>query len=179
MINSLSKKTQNTLYLAGVGIIMVWSFVGWHFFVNPLVKQSKLLEAEKRNAAEKEAVLRNIAYSEKKLSAYDEALSSTKELTWLIEASNRMASESSLMLVSAAPVGDEARGDYKKITLRVEARGGYHELGDFVSRVENSTRFIKISSCHLELPQDANDIKGGLKISMSLSVFSVAKAALS
>ncbi len=179
MINSLSKKTQNEIYLASVGIIAVGSFVGWNFFVSPLVKQSKLLETEKRNTVKKEAVLRNITYSEKKLSAYDEALSSTKEITWLIEALNRMASESSLTLVSAAPAGDENRGDYKKITLQIEARGGYHALGDFVSRVENSTRFIKISSCHLELPQDGNDVKGGLKILMSLSVFSVTKTALS
>ncbi len=62
--------------------------------------------------------------------------------------------------------------NFEKIVLTLEVDCTYHELGGFVSRLENFPRFIKISSLKASKLMDLNNSRPDeLKVSMSVSIF--------
>ncbi len=172
MLN-LPERLLKSALLYTITILLGCSFVTWSFFIKPLHVKLANLETEKRDIGLKKAAIENISGQLKRISTYGKAFSSEQQLPWLIEESNRFAAESGLTLVSAAPAGDQVvdAGGYKKIALRIEAKGSYHELGRFISMVENSPRFIKVSSVNINLPvTDAESSE--LHIWISLCIYS-------
>ena len=167
----IPESTFKTLVVYTVTIVAGGSFLCWNFFVKPIFVKLKSVKTETAAIGQKKTAVENISALKRRFESYEKSLSPVQQLPWLIEESNRIASESHLTLVSAAPAGDQISEDYKKITLRIEARGGYHELGDFVSRIENLPRFIKISDLHARSTATEEDAKKGLYISLSLSIF--------
>ena len=171
MIRLISQSALKRLIFYTAAIVAGGSFVCWNFFVKPVYVKLKSMNVEESAISQKKAVIQNIFILKKKFDGYAQLISSDQQWPWLIEESGRMASESHLTLVSASPAGDEIFDDYKKITLRVEARGGYHELGDFMNRIENSPRFIKISDLHVDSSGAEGGTKMVLHLSVSLSIF--------
>ncbi len=177
MTVTYSNQTKNTLVIVILGVFVIGSFIGWKIFIGPPIRQLEFMDNENRNTLKKGAAIAALSGLKKGLDKYSPALFETNDFTWLIDELNRTALHAGLILVLATPLGEEERGNYTKLTLRIEARGGYHELGRFVSLVENSSRFIKISNLHVVSPDLTNDTEPGLKISMSLSIFSTLKKA--
>lgn len=171
MAGFLSKKSSDTLIFASLVIFFGGAFVAWNFFVKPATAQLAGAQAELLMIGKKKVAAENLASLERQYTQYEKALSSSKLTSWLIDEIGRMAAECNVTLVSAAPGGDSTFADFHKITLRVEANGGYHEFGDFVSRIENSDRFIKVSDCNIEKLSGAADGKVTLRISMTISIF--------
>ena len=167
----LSDKLLKSALLYTITIVLGVSFIAWSLFIKPVHKKLDAIEIEKKSIGLKKASIENIAAMKGRTLAYEKAVSSAQQLPWLIEESNRMAAESGLTLVSAAPAGassDDA--DYKKIGLRIEARGSYHELGQFISMVENSPRFIKVGTVNVTLPTSDDD-KQGLHMWITMSIY--------
>ena len=66
---------------------------------------------------------------------------------------------------------DPKKGVYMdNLLLKVEADCGYHELGGFVSRLENSQKFLKIS----QLSVKRGNPGPKLKVSMVIGMYAAA-----
>ena len=168
MLDHLPPKTKNKVIMTVLLSTIVGGILG-NIYIQARLKEIAKLKYEKENHSKKDGLLRELNSSEKRLIDYRKRLAETKEVSWLIEELNRMASESGFTLTEANPGMTETKGDYEKASLNVEATCDYHQLGDFVSRIENSTRFIKISNLQLEKWAGGQEV--GTKLSMTVSIF--------
>ena len=145
--------TQEKLIVMAVAIFLTDAFLGWRFFLSQDLKIIRLGASRIQTSQKKKIVFSQIAATEVQLKKYDAFLSESTELEWLIEAVNRLIAGTGLVLISAAPQPLREGMDYHRITLSVEAAGGYHNLGKFVEKIENDSPFIKIASMQVDRNQ--------------------------
>ncbi|MBN2453279.1 MAG: type 4a pilus biogenesis protein PilO [Candidatus Omnitrophica bacterium] len=88
------------------------------------------------------------AYQEK-VDMYEKTLPSEGGVPSLLEGLSKMANDARMRIVGIVPV--ESKGAnregrvYQEIPIMISAKSGYHELGLFMSSLENSDRLMKIA----------------------------------
>lgn len=87
---------------------------------------------------------------ENKVGRYEKTLPTEHGLPMLLEDLSEMAKASNMKIVGIVPVATKdasARRSqaYQEIPIGITARSGYHELGRFLSRLENCDRFMKVA----------------------------------
>lgn len=163
------------MLLAAV-ISVVALFGGWRLLIEPDLKKLAVIDNEKKSQSGKNELLQRIQMTETKIKSYAPQLAKTKETSWLIEDINRIAKESGVVLTAINPGTFKEFKNYEKIYLNLEAECNYNELGHFVSQLENSPRFIKISSIKMARPPEGDNADSGkLKVSMSVGTFRASK----
>ena len=78
-----------------------------------------------------------------------EELISQQEIPSLLENLSKMAKNANITIVSITPVTSNSQKEaksqvYEEIPILITAKSGYHELGHFLSNLENGDRFMKI-----------------------------------
>jgi Tfp pilus assembly protein PilO len=178
MIRNIPKKTRDKLIIALAGIAILTFAIAWNRIIQPANATLLSIQTEKASQKRRQDLIRDLIALQKKVDSYHIRFSPTKEATWLIGELNRMADESGVVLQSAAPVGQDEKGGYDKITIRVEAKASYHQLGDFMSRIESAPKFIKVLILRAEKPANPEEAKHGLvRSALSVSVFHSRKSA--
>lgn len=89
-----------------------------------------------------------------KISQYEKTLPTEDGIPSLLESLSDMAKSSNMNIAGIVPVQSkditsQSRA-YKEIPIMVTAKAGYHELGRFMSSLENSDRFIKIADMQIK-----------------------------
>ena len=80
---------------------------------------------------------------------YEKTLPAEQEIPSLLETLSRMAKSSNIKISALTPVSGSGKGGetthtYREIPILISAKSGYHELGQFLSAMENSDRFMKV-----------------------------------
>lgn len=158
------KNTQTQRILAA-GLIFLIAFVLYLYFVfvpqivrvpalfGKVNKITADLKSAKSTSAEMEWLKKQLAEYNEKVEWYEKKLPVEQEIPNLLENLSDMAKGSNIKITSimpspAAPENDaQRRGKlYQEIPIRITARSGYHELGRFLSNLENSDRFMKVTN---------------------------------
>ena len=144
LIGKMSPKNRQILMLGGP--ILAGSFLGWNLVVKPHMAAIRYAQTEVQNLSSKESSFSNIGVLEKKLTDFKKRFSTSSDSTWLVDQLNSIANESSFTILSVKPEDDLAMlgGYLTRILVRIEADANFHQLGKFVSRVENLEQFVKI-----------------------------------
>ena len=147
--------------------IVAGVFLGGLMVVKPSLTRLSVLKAEKTGLSQKETLYKGLVEEEKKLIAYRRSLSKIDDKAKLIEELNTLAAQSGLTVVSMVP--DEKKtvtATYlERVGVRIEAEGNYHQLGDFVSRVENLEQFSKILGLDINTEAErGDDFAGGAEL---------------
>ncbi len=95
---------------------------------------------------------KTIASYGQKINRYEKMLPAEKEIPALLEDLSAMARESNIKIVGITPVAVGAGKDsrpqgasiYQEIPILINAKSGYHELGNFINNLENADRFMKV-----------------------------------
>ena len=92
---------------------------------------------------------------EEKVDRYEKMLPAQQEIPSLLESLSDMAKKSNVKIIGIMPVvGKEDRAKkgqiYKEIPILINAKSGYHELGKFLSNMENADRFMKVSGIQIK-----------------------------
>ena len=87
---------------------------------------------------------------EKKVGRYEKTLPTEHGLPGLLENLSEMAKSSNMKIVGIVPAVGASGGAgrtqaYQEIPIMITARSGYHELGRFLSSLENCDRFMKVA----------------------------------
>ncbi len=87
---------------------------------------------------------------EKKVGRYEKTLPTEQGLPGLLENLSEMAKSSNMKIVGIVPAvgasgGAQRTQAYQETPIMITARSGYHELGRFLSRLENCDRFMKVA----------------------------------
>lgn len=113
------------------------------------LRTARLLIAEKKMLKRKD-----MEYNEK-IEAYEKKLPAQQEIPDLLENLSKMARNADITIIGITPVvlkvQKERKGQvYKEIPILITAKSGYHELGHFLSNLENADRFMKISNINIK-----------------------------
>jgi type IV pilus assembly protein PilO len=107
------------------------------------LKEARLLITEKGNLKKKAQ-----EYNEK-IERYEKKLPAQEEIPSLLEGLSKMARNANITIIGITPVTlkgqKEKKGQvYQEIPILITAKSSYHELGHFLSNLENGDRFIKV-----------------------------------
>jgi type IV pilus assembly protein PilO len=87
-----------------------------------------------------------------KVESYEKKLPAEQEIPALLENLSNMAKDSNIKIVGIVPAMSYFKDDksvkknpiYREIPILITAKSGYHELGNFLNRLENAGRFMKV-----------------------------------
>ena len=168
MMESWFKDTRHKIIVMTAVIFLLGAMVGRRFFIGPDFRTLKDLANQITAESHKEEALRRLSDLDNKIKSYDKYFAKTDDSSWLIETVNRLAKESGVVLVSLTPMQPEAGEGLDKLVLRVEALCGYHELGNFASRIENEAHFVKISG--VEAQSQTGSQASGQKLAVTMAI---------
>ena len=108
-----------------------------------------------RERSQIESLKKQVAQYHGKIESYERMLPAEQEIPKLLENLSDMAKGSGVKIVGITPLPskDEARSPdqiYQEIPILISARSGYHEVGKFLSRLENAGRFMKVADLSIK-----------------------------
>ena len=89
---------------------------------------------------------------ENQLKSLERLLPRAEEVPDLLEMVERKGIQAGIRSILFEPVGSRESNQYRELVYNVSVRGGYHEIGTFLSRVGSSSRIVKTSKMVL-VPQ--------------------------
>ncbi|MFH1190557.1 MAG: type 4a pilus biogenesis protein PilO [Candidatus Omnitrophota bacterium] len=91
------------------------------------------------------------AYNEK-IIKYEKTLPTEEGIPGLLERLSEMAKNANMRIAGIMPIErkEPEAGVYKEIPIMITAKAGYHELGRFLSGLENSDRFMKVTDMEIK-----------------------------
>lgn len=97
------------------------------------------------------------------LNKYEQVLPREREIPKLLDNLSGIAAKSGVKIVGIKPISakshsaDASENIYQKIPIEVIAHSGYHQLGEFINKLETGDRFIMISD--IEIKTNSANIK--------------------
>lgn len=158
-IDSLLLKVKNRRLFVLIVVAVAGAFLGGVFIIKPGLKRMTTLRSEIASLAQKKATYQFLVDSEKKAEVYKARFPANADKSWLVEKLNTLANDSDLPVTSIQPEEKETiEGHLQRTSIHIDAEAGFHELGEFVSRVENLEPFVKI----LDLSLRVGDAPAGM-----------------
>ncbi len=136
------------LLVLAVGLAV--SGLGMRSFVSgdlAAIQKNKTLLAK---AVQRNAALTQTVFLATVAQKYQEALSRSRENSWMMEAVHRSASEAGFSVLSVSPQNSEKKDVFEKMSLSVEGDGSYKQIGKFVELMENHNPWIFLDTLRLE-----------------------------
>lgn len=144
------------------GIIIASALVAVLFYFNFILKPQVLqaaslvmnmnkmradLKKAESDIAEIPKFKNDIRTYEDKVAYYEKMLPAEREIPSLLQSLSEMAKNSNVKIIGITPtVMEGEKGTiYQELPILISAKSGYHELGRFLSSLENSERFIKVA----------------------------------
>jgi len=167
-ISSIDLKDKKTQVMILAGLLCVLALIIYvSYILAPQVervfgavgKVSKVgsdLKIAQDNIANIGKFKNNLAAYEEKVDRYEKMLPAQQEIPALLESLSDIAKNSNVKIVGIMPIvgkGDKAKTRsqiYKEIPILINAKSGYHELGKFLSNMENADRFMKVSDIQIK-----------------------------
>lgn len=146
-------------------IVLVLSlaiFAGYIYFmllpqinrVTRLARDTNKMKVELKSAksiiAERNGLKKKLDEYKEKVELYEKKLPAEQEIPSLLENLSNMAKAANIKITSIMPAVNEGKDQmqgqlYREIPIRITAKSGYHELGRFLSNLENADRFMKVT----------------------------------
>lgn len=163
------KSTKEKLAALTLAVAVGIGFVAWNFVVKPQSLKRAAIVGEQGSDRAKKDLLSAISAKEKALAAYRPRFPDKTEPSWLIETLNEIADEAGVSIVSVAPIGRESLDAYVRMPVRLEIDCSYYSLGDFVSRIENHERFLKVNAMRVDGNRSPEQASQSLRVAMTVS----------
>jgi type IV pilus assembly protein PilO len=157
------KNTQTQALLLAVSAVLVASVLYLYFiFVPQVVRVFKMtantgkvrleLKSARVMVKDFEGLKSGLKECSQKVESYEKKLPAEQEIPALLENLSTMAKDSNVKIVSIVPAMSYFKDDklsnkspiYREIPILITAKSSYHELGRFLSNLENADRFMKV-----------------------------------
>lgn len=154
---------QMTMIIAGVVLLALFLYITFVFspqivkifsISGKLTKATTDLKNAQSDVAKIDSMKAAIEAYKTKVGKYEKTLPTEEGIPGLLESLSEMAKSSNMSIAGIVPVASRDIKSqsrvYKEIPITINAKSGYHELGRFMSNLENSDRFIKISDMQIK-----------------------------
>ncbi|MFH1360300.1 MAG: type 4a pilus biogenesis protein PilO [Candidatus Omnitrophota bacterium] len=139
------------------------------FQLAPLLKMNPKIDIAKKNHKKALFDIKNVDQYKKDLEGAKEKMGevgtrilSKEEIPKILDNISRLAMESNILINQIMPLKDSQKkvlqndeGEYYSISILISVRGGYHELGHFINRVETDEIFMTIND--FDVVANSND----------------------
>ena len=149
-------------------LIIIFGIAGFALYYNLLLKPQfssfiaknkeyrivrDRVKSEEIMIANEDAIKRQHENFEKQRDNLERRLPSQDQISSLLEDFSNVAESSGVKILKIKPLEASVAASKQKVTnsaysefpILIEARAGYHQLGDFVNKIENMDRFIKVT----------------------------------
>jgi type IV pilus assembly protein PilO len=155
----INLKDPKKLMAVAVVILLGGLFLYVRFLLLPQIqwvtksydKAGKILtevRVSERDAAQVDALKKQVSKYSEKIDSYEKMLPAEQEIPKLLESLSNMAKGANVKILGITPmVSKQEPGPteiYQEQPILINGRAGYHELGKFISDLENSDRFMKV-----------------------------------
>jgi len=97
---------------------------------------------------------KDMASYQDKVNRYEKMLPAEQEIPNFLEELSNMARSSNLKIVGITPIPAKEKTSANKIyqgfPILISAKSGYHEIGRFLSSLENANRFLKVADIEIK-----------------------------
>ena len=153
-----------------IGILSaVLLFLDIFFVIRPLFHKSSDLKmrivAVEKNIDDVTQNISTLPKTEKKLedlkseqALYEKSFPKEEEVPSLLESLSRVAASSSVDIIAIKPIKIEPNyieknpKPFHEIPIELQAKGGYHQIGQFINKLERLDRFMEVKD--LKISQD-------------------------
>jgi len=142
-------------------------FANYNLFLKPAIASLRETWPQVRNLYNRLNIAKNAVISiptyklqiedlRKKLTLYNKKFSTKQEISVLLKELSDMAKDSEVKIISIKPhaavtsTGQDAAGStYQKFPISINAGCGYHQLGAFLSKLENADTFMRVTDIRI------------------------------
>ncbi|MBL7155564.1 MAG: type 4a pilus biogenesis protein PilO [Candidatus Omnitrophica bacterium] len=163
----LDESKKKILLFYGVGLLVLFAVYIFVFLSPSIARLFSLIPEVRVLRMEMKAVYDDLGFEAKlkersktlqdKLGGYEEKLSREKELPILFGNISKMARSSRVKILSITPLevrkretNDKKESVYEELPIAISAQSGYHELGEFISKMENDKRYLQVSDIKIK-----------------------------
>lgn len=168
-LGKISKKEWILIYI--FIILVIFSF-SYNFIFSPLVEKIKTTSAQiarKETSIQKAKInpqlLKELEGKIEQLKAqmayYEENLKVLTDVPQILKELNQIAERLEIKFVSVNPLERQKiplpgeQEYFEQVPIRIKLKCGYHQLGIFINRIENSVQFMKVTQLQISLdPKD-------------------------
>lgn len=115
------------------------------------------IKSVNRDMADIDSLRGKIAACEGKAELYEKRLPAEEEIPSLLERLSAMAKSSGVKILSITPVPVSAKSEkarkekiYREVPIAISAKSSYHELGRFLSQLENAESFMRVADIDIK-----------------------------
>ncbi len=138
-------------FLVIVILILIVTFgIGKKFIYQPRLKTIEQIQLRIEKQAQKNDLLQDIVALKKGIDSYSERMPPNEEITWVVDEISKLSKDSGIELLSLEPQAVEDKGSYYRLPLELDIECSYHQLGNFLSRIENSPKFMRLDNFKLD-----------------------------
>ena len=142
------------LLIATLVILLSSAFIGVNLVYAPKSAQLQGFEQALKEEEELGRLSNDLLFTEKRVETYrNRLMEKGGEEEQLIDRIREIANEVPVRVISIIPLSAQkgVRGP-SFVSLRVLFEGSYHQLGTFISKVENSEKFIRVGGIEFAVP---------------------------
>ena len=136
--------------LVGLGFFLITIILAKKVIYAPQEEKINLLKEKIREERKKVSLLKEIEQIEQDISFYQKKISPRKEVSWVLDEVTKIAKDAEIKIATLEPQPPEDIGIYTRLPLKLKVECSYHELGNFLSRLENSEKFLRVDSMQIE-----------------------------
>ena len=169
MINArfnLPKEIKQVLAL-GLVIFVAVLFLGGKAIYKQSISQLIELKKERNQVSLENKVGKKLG----ELQEIREKQRVVKESSQFLSEIAKLSAMLNMKMISISAVSIEKRNEYVKIPINLELETTYHQLGSFISKLENEDLFINIEKLIISLPEQATKDKTRILASLVISTF--------
>ncbi|MBI4336081.1 MAG: type 4a pilus biogenesis protein PilO [Candidatus Omnitrophica bacterium] len=140
---------------AAVALFSVW--YGYNKIYKTTAAAIRRLNAEISSERSNAGIARRLAPLQAQVSRYEGYFEKGGDVPWLVDKVSRAADESGVNIVdlNSKPLTQLKSFAYSNLTLKV--KGTFHQLGDFVSKIESADKIVRVEKLSFKKNNDALD----------------------
>lgn len=163
--------TKDKSKLINIGLIILALIIAKNIYSSQTAKIN-MLKADKETELKKASLIGDIGKIEEKIQAYKQVLYK-RDVSSVINDISEMANSAQIKIISVVPQQEREYAAYSEISVRLNIfAAGYHRIGDFISRLENSSGFYIIENLTVQ-PTSSQYTDSLDKLSVDMSVIAV------
>ena len=135
--------------LSGAVIAALTALCGYQQFYAPSQRTLSTLQTRLAEEQRTQELRIQLARSLQDVERFRKRLPPQPETEWLVHEAGQLAEKTGVQLTSIAPQDPTKLGALTRLAVICQFRASYHQLGEFVSILENATSFLRID--HLEV----------------------------
>lgn len=162
----IKEKDRQVIYIAIIVIIIVVDVIfilGWQF--HSLFKNIKMTADKRQAIITLENDIRNldklkqeIIDLEKKINNLELMIAKEQDVSVLMEDISNLADKTGVKVIQIKPAIDEDSSSivsakdarFQEVEIKIIATAGFHQLGNFINKIETADKFFKLSSLEIE-----------------------------